>query len=94
MVKFTLSTSEAQGFAGLEPGRGRGTAHQATQRWRRPTCHHQKDLQLEYTTRYWGALGRRKKKEDWQLMLAQGQSLKKEKMFGEKSLFQETLVRK
>ena len=28
----------AQGFVGLNPGRGHGTAHQATLR-QRPTCH-------------------------------------------------------
>ena len=69
VVKFACSASAAQGFAGLDPGRGHGTAHQAMLRWR-PTCHNQKNLQLEYTTRYWGALGRRrrkkKRKEDWQ----------------------------
>ena len=32
------STSVAQGFAGSDPGRGRGTTHQVTLR-RRPTCH-------------------------------------------------------
>ena len=29
VVKFACSTSQAQGFAGSNPGRGRGTAHQA-----------------------------------------------------------------
>ena len=82
MVKFVRSALTAQGFVGLDPGRRHGTAHQAMQR-RHPTCHNQKDMQLGYTTMYWGALGRREgegeeeEKEDWQKMLAQGQSLKK-----------------
>ena len=74
-VKFMRSASAAQGFTGSDPGPGHGTARQATLR-RRPTQQNQKDPQLEYTTMYWGALGRRKKKEEaWQQMLAQGQSL-------------------
>ena len=53
-------------------GCGHDTAQQAMLR-PRPTCHNQKDLQLEYAAIYCGALGRRrrKKKEDWQQMLAQ-----------------------
>ena len=51
----------AQGFAGSDPGCGPSTAHQAMLR-RRPTQQSQKDLQLEYTAMYWGALERRKKK--------------------------------
>ena len=79
MVKFTGSALAAQGFAGSDPGRGHGTT-QAMLR-QRPTSHSQKDPQLEYTTMYWGAVGRRRggKKEDWQQMLAQGQSLKEKK---------------
>ena len=38
VVKFTHSTSVAQGFASLDPGHGPGTAHQAMLRGR-PTCH-------------------------------------------------------
>ena len=38
VVKFTCSTSAAQGSAGLDPGRGPSTAHQAMLRWH-PTCH-------------------------------------------------------
>ena len=37
-VKFTCSAAVAQGFVGLDPGCGHGTAHQAMLR-RRPTCH-------------------------------------------------------
>ena len=75
MVKFVRS-AWAEGFASLDPGCRHGTAHQAMLR-QRPTQHNQKDLQLEYTTMYWGTLGRRKIKEDRQQMLAQGHSLKK-----------------
>ena len=32
MVKFTHSSSEVQGFAGLDPGGGHGTTHQAMMR--------------------------------------------------------------
>ena len=38
VVKFSPSTSAAQGFPGLDPGRGHGTTRQATLRWR-PICH-------------------------------------------------------
>ena len=38
VVKFACSASLAQGFTGLDPGHGHGTAHQAMLR-RRPTCH-------------------------------------------------------
>ena len=38
MVKYTCSTSVAQGFASSNPGCGHGTAHQAMLR-RRPTYH-------------------------------------------------------
>ena len=72
VVKFARSASAAQGFASSHPGHGHSTTHQAMLRWC-PTCHSQKDLQLEYTTMYWGAFGRRKRKklEDCQQMLAQ-----------------------
>ena len=41
-----------------------------------PTQQNQKDLQVEYTTMYWGGFGEEKKEreEDCQQMLAQGQS--------------------
>ena len=74
------STSSAQGFAGLDPGRGHGTAHQVMLR-QSPTQHNQRHSQLEYTTTYWGALGEEeeggKKKEDWQQLLAQVPILKR-----------------
>ena len=50
------STSAAQCSASSDPGHGHGTAHQAMLRWH-PTQHNQKDLQLGYTTMYWGLLG-------------------------------------
>ena len=56
MVKFARSAAAAQGFAGLDPGRGHGTTHQATLR-RRPICHNWKDLQLRYTAVYQGRFG-------------------------------------
>lgn len=46
MVKFALSASAAQDFAGLHPERHPSTAHQAMLRWR-PTCHNWKNPQLK-----------------------------------------------
>ena len=62
VVEFVSSASVSQGFPGSDPGHGHGTARQAMLRWR-PTQHNQKDLQLEYTTMYWGGFGEKKKKE-------------------------------
>ena len=45
VVKFAHSASPAQGFSGLDPGHGHGTAHQPMVR-RRPTCHNQRHSQL------------------------------------------------
>ena len=71
MVKFTHSALVAQGFAGSDPGHGPSTTHQAMLR-RHSTYQSQKDLQLECTNMYLGALGRRRRrKQDWQQMLAQ-----------------------
>ena len=82
VVKFTCSASAAQGFAGSDLGRQHGTAHQAMLR-RHPTCHKQRHSQLEYTTMYWGALGRRRRRnketKDWQQMLAQVPIFKRKK---------------
>ena len=61
VVKFTRSTSAAQRFASSDPGHGPSTARQATLR-EHPTQHNQKDLQLEYTTIYWGTLGEKENK--------------------------------
>ena len=42
--------------------------------------HNQWHSQLHYTTMYWGALGRRRrKKEDWQQVLAQVAIIKRKK---------------
>ena len=60
-VKFVPSALVAQSFAGLDPGHGPSTTHQAMLR-RRPTQHSQKDLQLEYTAMCWGGFGEKKKK--------------------------------
>ena len=62
MVNFTHFAWAAQGFAGSDPGHRPNSARQAMLR-RCPTQHNQKDLQLEYTTTYWGALGRRRRKK-------------------------------
>ena len=56
MVKFAHSASAAQGFPGLDPGRGCGTACPAML-WRSPTCHNRRHAQLEYATMYWGPWG-------------------------------------
>ena len=82
MVKFTHSASVAQGFTGSDPGHGHGTTHQAMLRLH-PTWNNQRQSQLEYTTMYWGDLGRKsrkeKKKEGWQQLLAQVRIFKKKK---------------
>ena len=52
----------AQGFAGSDPGHRPSIPYQAILR-QHPTKRNQNDLQLEYTTMYWGALGRRRKKK-------------------------------
>src|SRR3712207_2842374 len=69
LVKFTCSASAAQGFTGLHPGHGTSTVHQAML-GQHPTWQSQKDLQLEYTTMYWGVGEKKKKKhkEGWQQM--------------------------
>ena len=79
-VKFTRSASAAQGFAGSDPGLGHGTACQATLRWHPPEPEGPTTRICNYV------LGgfrekekKRKKKEDWQQMLAQVPILKKEK---------------
>ena len=62
VVRFMRSALVAQGFMGLDPGHGQGTAHQVMLR-QHPTRHNQKDPQLQYTTMYWGSLGKRRKKK-------------------------------
>ena len=58
--KSVCSASAAHGFADLDHGHWHGTTHQTMPR-QCPTWHRQKDLQREYTTVYWGALGRRRR---------------------------------
>ena len=84
VVKFACSASAAQGFTGSDPEHRPGTTHQALLK-QRPTQHSQQHSQLEYTSVYWGTLGRRrregkKKKEDQQQMLAQVPILKKKQI--------------
>ena len=62
VVEFAHSTSGAQGFASSDPGCGHGTARQAMLRWH-PTKQNEKDLQLKYTTMYWGSFGDKKLEE-------------------------------
>ena len=88
MVKFLCSVSVAWDFTGSDPGCGHGTADQAMLR-QCPTQHNQRNSQLEYTTMYWGALGRRRikeKKEEWQQMLAQVPIFKKRVQEGDLAL--------
>ena len=59
MVKFACSASAAWGFAGSDPGH----RHDTAPTYQHPTQHSQKDLQLEYTTIYWGGFGEKKKKK-------------------------------
>ena len=59
-VKFTCSTAEAQGSPAQILGTDLHTAHQAML-WRHATWKNKKDLQLEYTTMYWG-FGEKEKK--------------------------------
>ena len=61
MVKFAHSTSAAQGFAGLDPGHGHGTDHQAMPRWYH-IKHNQRHSQLEYKL-YTGGFGEKTKKK-------------------------------
>ena len=51
----------AQCFVGWNPGRGHGAAHQTTLR-QRPDATTRRTHNEEYTTIYWGALGRKRKK--------------------------------
>ena len=71
----------AQGFAGSDPGHGRGIAHQGTLRWH-PTCHNYEDPQQKIYIYELGGFGekkQKKKEDDWQQLLAQVPILKKQK---------------
>ena len=61
IISFVHSTLVTRGLASLDPGARPSMAHQAMLR-QRPIQQSQKDLQLQYTTMYWGALGRKRKK--------------------------------
>ena len=73
VVKLTGSTSAAQGSLVWILSSDLCTAHQAMLWWH-PTYKNQNDLQLGYTTMRWGFGEKKNKEEDWQQMLAQGQS--------------------
>ena len=71
VVELVHSASLVQGLTGSDSRCRPSTAHQAMLRLR-PTEHNQKELQLEYTTMYWGALGRRRRRrrKKWLIWLA------------------------
>ena len=80
MVKFARSALVAQGFAGSDPGRGHGIAHQAMLR-RHPTCHSSKAPQLKVYNYLLGGFGekkQKKKKKNWQVV-SSGADLRKKK---------------
>ena len=62
VVKFSRSALVTQGFASFGSWAWIWHQYQVMLRWH-PTRHNYKDSQLEYTTRYWGALGRRRRKK-------------------------------
>ena len=72
MVKFVHSTLGAQGFAGSDPGRRHGTAHQATLEAASHMPQPEELITRIYNYvpgRIWGE--EEKKKEHWKQMLAQ-----------------------
>ena len=73
VLKFACCASVAQSSPVWILGVDLHTAHQATL-WQHPTWKNQNDIQLGYTTMSWGFGEEKKKEEDWQQMLAQGQS--------------------
>ena len=77
VVKFTRSALVAWSFTSSDPGHQPSTTHQDVLR-RCPKYHNQKHSHVEYTTMYWEALvKRRRRKTHWQQMLAQVPILKK-----------------
>ena len=75
MVKLAHSTSGAQGFASLD-AEFRPTHRLSSHAEAAPHIVQPEGPTLKYATMYWGALGRRMKKNetgDWQQMLAQCQ---------------------
>ena len=81
VVNFTRSAAVAQGFAGSDPGRGHGTAYQATLR-RCPTCHNYEDPQLKTYNYVLGGLGEKKQGEKKGLatVVSSGANLRKNKI--------------
>ena len=82
MVKFALSASAAQSFAGSDPGCGHGTAHQAMLRWH-PTCRNYKDPKLKKnrqldTGAVWGEKAEKQKRR-LATVVSSGANLKKKK---------------
>ena len=65
VVKFMHLAAVAQGSLVHFLDVDLHAAHQATL-WQHPTWKNQKDLQLGYTTMYWGFGETEKKEEDWQ----------------------------
>ena len=61
VVGFARPASVAQGFAGLDAGRGHGTAHQAMLR-QHLTCHNEKDPELKIYNNVPGGFGEKKEK--------------------------------
>ena len=59
VVKFMRSALAAQGFAGLDPEHGHGTARQAMLR-QHPTCHNYRDPQLRIYNYVLGGFGEKK----------------------------------
>ena len=58
VVEFACSALAAQGFAGSNPGPGRGTTHLAMLRWHPTTG---RNHNSKYTSMYQGALGGKRK---------------------------------
>ena len=61
-LSWQAPLQEAQGFHGLNPGRGHDTAHRATLR-RCPTCHNWKAPQLRTYNYVPGRFGEKKEKK-------------------------------
>ena len=82
VVKFMRSTLAAQGLLVQILGMDLHMAHQAML-WQHPTQKSQNDVQLGYTTMYQG-FGEKKKEEDCQHTLVQGQSSSPKSILNEK----------
>ena len=60
--------------------------------WQRLTQKNYKGLQLGYTTMHWGFWEKKQKEEDWQQMLAQGESFPVEKIRNELAVYNKWLA--